>query len=118
METELQKKSSVLTDVGGAIRKYRLAADLSQADLSQKTGISVKFISEVEQGKKNVSVISLVKIAEALNITILDLFYISYRSNRRTLKNEIDTLLNDFSEKELEAVRNILNEFIRSHPDL
>lgn len=56
------------------VRKYRKLAGLTQESLAEKTVLDRKFISEVENAKKNVTVGTLAKIAKALKIKVADLF--------------------------------------------
>ena len=60
--------------LGEAIRKYRARSKLSQEKLAEKADLSTVFISEVETGKKTISVDSLLRIANALKIALRDLF--------------------------------------------
>ena len=53
------------------IRGYR---KFSQAEFAEKIDISVPFLSDIENGKKWGSPVTLVKIAEALNIEVYELF--------------------------------------------
>lgn len=56
------------------VRKYRKLAGFTQESLAEKTGLDRKFISEVENSKKNVTVGTLAKIAKALKIKVGELF--------------------------------------------
>ena len=56
------------------IRKHRKQAKMTQVVLAEKTGLDRKFLSEVENAKKNLTVGSLSKIAAALGIKVRDLF--------------------------------------------
>jgi y4mF family transcriptional regulator len=42
----------ISNDVGDFVQKNRKAAKLSQAELAQKAGVGVRFIRDLEQGKK------------------------------------------------------------------
>ena len=56
------------------IRKLRFKADMTQVELSERSGVSQPYINELEHGKKvNPSVIVLSKLAKALEVTISDL---------------------------------------------
>jgi len=55
------------------IRRFRNYRSLSQADFAEKMDISIPFLSDIENGKKWVSLATLVKMAEALNIEAYEL---------------------------------------------
>jgi transcriptional regulator with XRE-family HTH domain len=61
-------------DVGSRIRSLRETGGLTQEELGEKAGLNYKYIGELERGDVNVSLDSLVKIAEALDVKIGDLF--------------------------------------------
>ncbi len=62
-----------MTDFGEKIRRERRLKALSLKQLSQKTGLSISFISEVERGISQPSIASLKKISHALGISLLGL---------------------------------------------
>ena len=55
------------------IRKYRLAKNLSQEMLAGMSGLHPNYISLVERGQRQITVVSLEKIANALNIVLTNL---------------------------------------------
>lgn len=54
-------------EMGERIREIRLMRNMTRDQLSTESGLSSKFLYEVENGKKGLSVESLLKIAEALS---------------------------------------------------
>jgi len=59
--------------VGEKIRNFRRQADLTQEKLAEKAELHHNFIGEVERGNMDVSLGSLVKIAQALRVRVRDL---------------------------------------------
>jgi transcriptional regulator with XRE-family HTH domain len=55
--------------LGSAIRERRLARDLTLVDLAAKAGLSQPFLSQVENGRARPSLMSLHRIADALDTT-------------------------------------------------
>jgi transcriptional regulator with XRE-family HTH domain len=58
---------------GIAIRKRRNELTISQEDLAERAGLHRTYISDLERGKRNVSLENLEKLAKALNLSISDL---------------------------------------------
>jgi transcriptional regulator with XRE-family HTH domain len=56
------------------IRRYRSRLGLSQLNLAFELGISITFLSDIENGKKWVSAQTLSQIAKTLKIEIYELF--------------------------------------------
>ena len=61
---------NIYEQISKNIKKYRLAAGISQAELAEKVGVSHEFIrrNESKKGRKSFSVDTLWKISIALNI--------------------------------------------------
>ena len=67
---ELVPLESVLLSLGDKIHTARKNRNLSQSELSKKSGLARTFISAVEQGKQNVSLGSLKSISDSLGVGI------------------------------------------------
>jgi transcriptional regulator with XRE-family HTH domain len=64
---------SLLQRLGAAIRQARQDQHLFQTALAAKTGLSFGYISEIELGQRNFSLLSLVRIADALGLSVAQL---------------------------------------------
>lgn len=60
--------------VGNNVKRLRLAAGITQAELADLVGVDRSYISGLEQGNRNPTVISLWHVARALEIPIRSLF--------------------------------------------
>ncbi|MES2112510.1 MAG: helix-turn-helix transcriptional regulator [Bacteroidota bacterium] len=60
--------------IGLRIKEYRTNLKLTQEALAFKAEIDKTYVNEVENGKRNVSVINLEKIICALDATVRDFF--------------------------------------------
>jgi transcriptional regulator with XRE-family HTH domain len=58
-------------DIGHRIKARRKQLDLSLRDLAERADLTASFLSQVERGKANVSIDSLRRIAEAMNVSML-----------------------------------------------
>lgn len=63
-----------LGQLGQRIRRLRAAKGLSQEALADEAGLDRSYMSGVERGVRNVSVLNLAKIAKALKQPIGSLF--------------------------------------------
>ena len=69
-ETEAK---ATLSELGGRVRAWRSRRGMTRKQLASDSGLSERFLADVETGKGNVSINSLEAAAQALNITILEL---------------------------------------------
>lgn len=56
------------------IKEIRLEKNMTQEELSQKSGISESYISELENNLKMPTILTLCKLAEALEVEITKLY--------------------------------------------
>ncbi|WP_110113999.1 helix-turn-helix transcriptional regulator [Bacillus sp. CGMCC 1.16541] len=60
---------------GLAVKKQRLLKNISQEKFAEIVGLHRTYISEVERGTRNVSLINIVRIAEGLEMKTSELFH-------------------------------------------
>lgn len=68
-----QERPKVLEHVGGNLRRYRKLRGFSQDALAEASGVSRRMIVNVEAGDANISLATLDRLAEALDVRFSDL---------------------------------------------
>jgi transcriptional regulator with XRE-family HTH domain len=53
---------------GANVRRHRISADLSQAAVADRMGVDRAYISMIERGGQNATLISILEVAEALRV--------------------------------------------------
>ena len=66
----------IVIKFGKAIRQIRCERQISQEEFADMCGIHRSYMSDVELGKRNISLQNIEKLASALNMTIAELFFI------------------------------------------
>lgn len=61
-------------NIGLRIKELRTKLGISQQELSYRCELDRTYITSVENGKRNISIVNLEKIAHALNLTIKEFF--------------------------------------------
>ncbi len=64
---------ATMAELGARVRAWRARRGMTRKQLAADSGLSERFLADVEAGKGNVSINSLEAAARALNITILEL---------------------------------------------
>jgi transcriptional regulator with XRE-family HTH domain len=59
--------------VGRNTKKIRLAKGLTQEELAELSGFSQQYISDLERGRRNPTVVSLYELAQAMGVNFLEL---------------------------------------------
>jgi transcriptional regulator with XRE-family HTH domain len=73
-------KPDIRERFGFAIKTRREELNLTQEDLADKAGIHRTYLSDVERGSRNLSLINIERLAAALSISMSDLFRLVERS--------------------------------------
>ncbi len=60
--------------IGLRIKELRKKEGISQQELSFGSGLDRTYITQVENGKRNISIVNIEKMANALNLSIKELF--------------------------------------------
>ena len=66
----MEMQEDVPVRFGLRLRALRLDAELSQEQLAVKAGLHFTYISQVERGKRNPTIVTLARIASALQVPL------------------------------------------------
>lgn len=67
-------QTDIMIRFGQAVRKVRREQGISQEELAERCGLHRTYISDVELGKRNVSLENIERIAISLNRSLVELF--------------------------------------------
>ena|SRR4030042_1228479 len=98
---------NIRQELGQCIRDLRKTAGITQEELGEKAELSYKFIGEIERGQVNVSLDSIIRIAEALGVKIGDLFSKERIPIRKIVVKE-KSPLSKFSAHDLQLIKKAL----------
>jgi transcriptional regulator with XRE-family HTH domain len=96
------------------IKNYRTYRSLSQADLAEKAGISITFLSNIERGNKWPYPETLTNIAQALEIEVYELFKPDSTTIDDTAKVKINSLVNDISASVQESIKRTYLQYLKN----
>ena len=100
--------------IGKRIKEIREQNNLSQAELAEATNLSVSYISHVENAKRKASLESVLRIVNALGITVDELLAGVQLHNPTAYQTDIDLLMAECSEKEKRFVYEIIQASIEA----
>lgn len=89
---------------------------MSQEALGEKGGFHFSYIGQIERGEKNVSLLNLHKIAESLEVNLIQLFaYLDEDfvvTPAETDIQDIVGLLRDANDEKIRLAKNVLRELL------
>lgn len=83
---------SIITELGHTIRELRLSKNMTQQELAEKSELSLPFINLIENNKRNVSLETLEKLLNALDISFSDFFLPFSQNNDKNLEDFLHLL--------------------------
>lgn len=70
MDTKSKNRHEILKRFGLHIRGLRKSRGLSQEALAMEAGFSRSYYSEIELGKRNISILNMYKLAKCLHVSL------------------------------------------------
>ena len=86
-------------EIGQRIRKFRKLRKLTQEALSEAADLSPSYLSHIENGSKKLSLEALIRIAEAIDVSV-DHLLANRPSSVSTRQSELHALLESTTEQE------------------
>lgn len=105
----LVSKSDIDKNFGKILRDFRIKNKLTQEQLSEKLGISLKYISRIENGNNGVKTQTLINYMNILGITP-NTIYASFITNQEATKNiEISEKLALLSDEKKDFINSMID---------
>jgi len=92
------------------IKDFRVRNNWSQVVLAQKAGVSVNFINDIEAGKKWASPVTMIKIADALDVYVYELL-----KPPGLPPDNINSLMRKYADNVNEALEGVRRTFLEKH---
>lgn len=110
----MSKKSNEMNRlIGDKIFKLRRSLGMTQQDLSEKMGISVTFLSEIENGHKSMSVDTLIRFSKTLHVS-LDTIVLDHDQND-SLQKDVLCMMSALPVEYNESILIIAKEMTRTY---
>ena len=99
-DMSLTKDKPDYQKIGQQIRMLRMKSGLTQEQLAEASDLSVPYLSHIERGCKRASLETLVRVAEALDVTVDRLLSGIQPADRDAFLPDLQELLDDCSLRE------------------
>jgi|YelNatPaOPRAMG01_1025707.scaffolds.fasta_scaffold193528_2 transcriptional regulator with XRE-family HTH domain len=101
----------ILKQIGKNISKLRKAKGFTQENLDERSGINSKYISAIECGQANLTILILERIAKALEVEPYELLLTTDdNTSIEAIRKDIIKLLNETNKEKLKTIINKLIE--------
>jgi len=105
----MKKQETEKVLLGRRIRPLRTAKGWTQEKLGEASGMSYKFIGEIERGQQNPSFDTLVKIAAALKVNLTELFRFEQETvDKHAVEGKVSQIVKSLPEDALRRLHMVL----------
>ncbi len=94
-------ENAFLKKLGSRIKVLRVAQGFSQTQLADSVGMSQRYLSEIEAGKRNISIYFLKILAERLSISLPELLDFNDVQQREDILKDLNIFLQNLSRDQL-----------------
>ena len=98
--------------IGSRIQEIRNKKGITQDQLSEKVGISSKYLSSIERGKENPTLNTILKLAQSLDVKLDEFFTHLEIEDPAKRKSMIIEMLDEADEDQLKLAYKVLSEII------
>lgn len=93
--------------IGRRIKAARISLDMTQERLAEKVNLSPSHLSNIETGTTKVSLSTIVKLANALHVSVDSLLADSVVQSKAVFEQDIQTILSDCDDYEIRVIADI-----------
>lgn len=97
---------------GERLRSRRTALKRTQEDISSQVGITLRFYQMIERGEKSVSLDNLIKLSNALSVSV---DYLLFGDTPQSLENPIAEILHDLPPAQRADAEKILMLYAKNY---
>ena len=103
--------NNIAVDDGQRIRVLRIRRGLTQEELAEKADLHTTYIGQIERGEKNMTITSMEKILEALDVPFSEFFeHFDSRDSRESIASKCYTLISGKDKPQQEIIYRILHD--------
>jgi transcriptional regulator with XRE-family HTH domain len=99
--------------IGKRLKELRRSKQLSQEQLAEKADINSKYLSRMERGTENPTLDMLVKLSNALEVEMWEMFDFGHEVSQKELKSTFSNFIKDTDEEKLRLALKVIRAIIR-----
>ena len=100
--------------LGKRIQNLRQGKRLSQEQLAESAGLSLKHLGELERGRGNPTLASLESLAGAFGISLSELFDFDHeQSDKEILREEVTKMVEGAGDEEIRRIYRVIKALVR-----
>ncbi len=106
----MEQSSQINKEIGERIREARQSKNMSQQELATKANVSLPHISEIENGKQTMKLLTFVRIIEALQVSADAILRADVPCVNQIYQSELAEIISDCSPAEIRSLMKIIPE--------
>ena len=105
-------KRDLNVEIGARIRRRREVLGCTREQIAERANISVQFLFDIERGKKSMTALTIVKLAEALSVSI-DFMLLGTRRKEERPGAPLEQIFSLLVPEQRQLAEEILRLFVR-----
>ena len=101
--------------IGKRIKTARIRLDMTQERLAEQVNLSPSHLSNIETGTTKVSLPTIIKLANALQVSVDSLLADSVVQSKAVFEEDIQTILSDCDDYEIRVIADIAAATKKTH---
>jgi len=94
--------------IGTRIKQLRKVKGLSQEELSEKVGMSSKYLSSIERGNENPTLDTFIRLARSLDVEVFEIFNYSNELSDKESKRFLINVIKKSNKERLDLTAKII----------
>ena len=99
--------------IGARIKSIRDAKGMTQERLAEVMDINSKYLSNIERGKENPTLDMLIKLANALEVEMWEMFDFGHEVSLKELRETMSRFLKELDDEKLRMAVKLLRAVVR-----
>ena len=99
--------------IGARIKSIRDAKGMTQERLAEVMDINSKYLSNIERGKENPTLDMLIKLANALEVEMWEMFDFGHEVSLKELRETMSSFLKELDDEKLRMAVKLLRAVVR-----
>ena len=106
----MEQSSQMNKEIGERIREARQSKNMSQQELATKANVSLPHISEIENGKQTMKLLTFIRIIEVLQVSADAILRADVPCVNQIYQSELAEIISDCSPAEIRSLMKIIPE--------
>ncbi len=104
----MDESIQISEEIGNRIREIRVMRKMSQQELAARADLALSHVSDIENGKKSMKLVTFIKIIKALKVSADSVLRINVTNMKKRYYNELFQIVDDCTPEEIDTIKEFM----------